>query len=99
MRKWFTGCAAAVVMLSLGVPVVSLADDAEANAKIEAQFSRMDKDGNKQLSEAEFVGKRDGDAATRAKNRFKKLDADGNGTVSLDEFKAGMKPRKPKTSN
>jgi Ca2+-binding EF-hand superfamily protein len=61
----------------------------EANAifqRLDDEFKRMDKDGDGQMTLAEFkAGKTD---AKAAEEEFKKADKDGNGTVSAGEYLA-----------
>jgi Ca2+-binding EF-hand superfamily protein len=61
----------------------------EANAifqRLDDEFKRMDKNGDGQLTPAEFkAGKTDEKAA---EEEFKKADKDGNGTVSAGEYLA-----------
>lgn len=60
----------------------------------EAQFKKLDKDGDGKVSLAEFKGKRTGDKATKAEEQFKKRDKDSDGFLTLEEFKAGGKKNK-----
>ena len=69
-------------------------DPAAAAAKA---FSKLDKDGNGQISEAEFIGKREGEKADKAKAMFAKKDKDASGFLSKDEMarkKGGKKKKK-----
>ncbi|MFQ5731505.1 MAG: EF-hand domain-containing protein [Planctomycetaceae bacterium] len=59
-------------------------------------FARLDKDGDKKVTEEEFVGKRTGKKAARAKKRFSKIDKNGDGSLTLEEFKARKKKKKKK---
>lgn len=61
----------------------------------EAAFKRLDKDGDGSITEAEFVGKQEGEKATKAKEIFAARDTNKDGKISLEEFKT--KPaKKPK---
>jgi Ca2+-binding EF-hand superfamily protein len=60
----------------------------------EAQFAKMDTNGDKKLSLEEFKGKRTGDKATKAEEQFKKMDKDSDGALTLEEFKARGKKAK-----
>jgi Ca2+-binding EF-hand superfamily protein len=62
----------------------------------EERFAALDKDGDKKLSEQEFIGKAAADKAENAKKRFKRFDKDSDGSVTLEEFKAGQ--AKPKAA-
>lgn len=88
MKKLFV----TAVILGLFIPV--LAAQEKKGATAEEVFKKMDKDGNGKLSLAEFVGKREGDKATKAEANFKKKDKDGDGNLTLEEFKAGGKKKK-----
>jgi Ca2+-binding EF-hand superfamily protein len=73
------------------------ADEAKADKPKrdpEAMFKALDKDSDGSLTEAEFLGKRDGDKATKAKELFAKLDKDKDSKVTLEEFKARGKKAK-----
>lgn len=59
------------------------------------RFAALDIDGDKFLSEAEFVGKATGGKAQKAKKQFKKFNIDGDDKLSLEEFKATLKKKKP----
>lgn len=82
--RWFTLCLVAAGLLSSVVVAPSLAAD---DAKLEAQFKKMDKDGDGKLSETEYLGKKNAENA-EAKAKFKELDKDGDGSLTLEEFKA-----------
>jgi len=60
----------------------------------EKRFARMDKDGDKQLSLDEFVGKKTDQKKDKATKRFGKLDKDNDDALSLEEFMAGIKKKK-----
>ena len=71
MRKFFTLLTLSAVLLSGAV--ASYAADKKADkpkADPDAAFKKMDKDSDGSLSEAEFVGKKEGEAATKAKAMF-----------------------------
>jgi EF-hand domain pair len=58
-----------------------------------AVFKKLDANGDKKLSETEFVGKKTGKKADKARKRFKKLDKSGDGFLSFEEFKARKKKK------
>lgn len=68
-------------------PELTEEQKAEMKAKMEARmakmFSKVDTDGDGQLSREEF--------ATKASERFAKLDANDDGVVTKEEFKAAAK--------
>ncbi len=60
----------------------------------EERFAKLDKDGDKKLSEDEFVNsKKNDDAKTKAGKRFTKLDKDKNGSLSFEEFNVTPKKK------
>lgn len=91
MKKFIT----LVLALTLVVGPVGIGMAQQKKKTPEERFAALDKNGDKKLSEEEFIGKAEGDKAEAAKKRFKKVDKDGDGSVSLEEFKAGQP--KPKT--
>jgi Ca2+-binding EF-hand superfamily protein len=94
MRKLFS--LLTVVAVVFGEVAVSQAADKADKPKRdpEAQFKMRDKDGDGNLNEAEFLGKLEGDKATKAKELFAKLDKDKDSKVTLEEFKARGKKAK-----
>jgi Ca2+-binding EF-hand superfamily protein len=83
---------ALVVVAGLCMPGFVSAQEKKADP--EAQFTKMDKNGDKKLSLEEFKGKRTGDKATKAEEQFKKMDKDSDGSLTLEEFKARGKKAK-----
>lgn len=73
------------VLASLFVAPALAQDKPKPNP--EEVFKKLDKDGDGSLSEVEFIGKRDGDKATKAKEQFAKKDVNKDGKLSLEEFK------------
>jgi Ca2+-binding EF-hand superfamily protein len=88
MRKLFS--LLTVLAVVFGLSTTTYAADAAEKPKRdpEAAFKALDKDSNGSLTEAEFLGKREGDKATAAKELFAKLDKDKDSKVTLEEFKA-----------
>ena len=85
-----------VLALAFVVGAVGVAGAQEKPKKTpEERFAALDKDGDKKLTEAEFIGKAEGDRAENAKKRFKRFDKDADGSVTLEEFKAGQPKPKP----
>jgi hypothetical protein len=70
------GAAALSAFTCLGAPV------ARANMDPDAEFSKMDTDGDGKISADEW--------AAAHKERFSKMDTNGDGKLSTDELKAGM---------
>ena len=61
---------------------------ADWQARLEAQFKKMDADGDGCVCCEEFVGKRKkAEQVEQAKEIFKLCDKDGDGKMSMDEFK------------
>ena len=60
------------------------------------RFNALDTDGNKKISLAEFVGKREGDKKAKAEKYFKKRDKDSSGDLTLEEVTPKKKPAKEK---
>ena len=90
MRKLFSLLAVLAVVFGLTAASYA-ADEAKADKPKrdpEAAFKMRDKDNDGSLTEAEFVGKLDGEKATKAKELFTKLDKDKDSKVTLEEFKA-----------
>jgi Ca2+-binding EF-hand superfamily protein len=85
MRKCFALLTVVAVLLGLAAP--GFAAD-KPKPTVEELFKKADKDGDGSVSEAEFLGKSEGDAATKKKEAFKKLDKDSDGKLTLEEFKA-----------
>lgn len=90
MRKFFA--LLTLVAVSCGAASTFAADKPKADP--EAAFKKMDKDADGSLTEAELVGKKEGDAAEKSKKLFTRLDTNKDGKVSLDEFKARGKKAK-----
>lgn len=90
MRKFFA--LLTLVAVSCGAASTFAADKPKADP--EAAFKKMDANSDGSLTEAEFVGKKDGDKAAKAKELFAKLDKDKDGKVTLEEFKARGKKAK-----
>jgi Ca2+-binding EF-hand superfamily protein len=61
----------------------------------EAQFKRMDANGDGKIEKSEFGGKRQADA-TKKDKAFGRVDANNDGSISLDEFTAAAKKRAEK---
>ena len=94
MRKLFSLLTVLAVVFSL-TAVSQAADKADKKDRDpEAQFKMRDKDNDGNLTEAEFLGKLEGDKATKAKELFARLDKDKDGKVTLEEFKARGKKAK-----
>ena len=94
MRKLFSLLTVLAVVFGLSTATYA-ADKADKPARDpEAAFKMRDKDNDGSLTEAEFVGKAEGDKATKAKELFTKLDKDKDGKVTLEEFKARGKKAK-----
>ena len=87
MKKLF------VMAVILGCAFPLIAQDKKGGTP-EERFAKLDKDGDKKVSLAEFKGKRDGDKGAKAEAQFKKLDKDSDGSLTLEEYKAGGKKKK-----
>ena len=62
----------------------------------EARFAKLDKNGDKKLSLAEYLGKKQAEQSAKKEKRFKALDKDNDGFLTLDEFKGSAKAKKRK---
>ena len=85
MRKMFALLTVAAVMLGVAAP--SFAAD-KPKPTPEERFKKLDKDSDGAISETEYLGKLEGEAATKAKERFKKVDKNSDGKLSLEEYSA-----------
>jgi Ca2+-binding EF-hand superfamily protein len=90
MRKFFA--LVPLVAVAFGGASTFAADKPKPDP--EAAFKKMDKDSDGSLTEAELVGKKEGEMADKAKKLFAKLDANKDGKLSLEEFKARGKKAK-----
>ena len=76
---------------ALVVFVVGAAHVPEVQASTEEAlyktFGKLDFNGDKRLSEHEFVGEKGGRARTKARKRFRMLDDNGDGSLTPHEFK------------
>jgi Ca2+-binding EF-hand superfamily protein len=79
------------VAVMFGVTVAQAADKPKADP--EAAFKKLDANGDGSVSEAELVGKKEGEMATKAKEMFAKLDKDKDGKLTLEEFKTRRKAK------
>ena len=95
MRKLFSLLMVSAVVACFAAPAFAAdkkADKPKPNP--EEAFKKMDKDNDGSLTEAEFLGKREGEKAEAAKKMFAAKDANKDGKLSLEEFTAKVK--KPK---
>ncbi|HVU86854.1 MAG TPA: hypothetical protein VHD36_06010 [Pirellulales bacterium] len=78
-------------ILVLSMLLVGIGSAVEAQARTKTQydeeFSRLDRNSDKRLSEQEYVGKKTGEAKERARRDFKNLDRDENKSLSYKEYK------------
>mgnify|MGYP002623484565 FL=1 len=100
MKKLLMSALSAAVVcgcLSLNTSYASYKCDKGENKPVDPEkvFERLDKDKDGKLTEAEFLGKREGEAAEKGKKAFARLDKDANGSLSLEEFKARGAKKKP----
>lgn len=75
-----------LTVLALGVTHAVAAPDKAPKKPAEERFAKLDANGDKKLSEEEFVGKKTGEAKDKAGKRFGKLDKDGDKSLSFEEF-------------
>ena len=69
---------------------------AKAKKTPQDRFNALDEDGNKKVSKAEFVGKREGEKKDKAEKIFDKLDGDSSGDLTVAELTPAKKPAKEK---
>lgn len=84
-KQLLVGCLAALFTAILcGSPA-----DAQEKKKpdLDAQFKRLDKNGDGKLSLEEFKGNRTGEKAEKAETQFKRMDKNNDGFLTLEEFK------------
>lgn len=93
MRKFFSLLIVSAVVA--GFAASAQAEDKKPKVSPEEVFKKLDKDSDGSVSEAEFVGKKEGEKADAAKKVFAAKDANKDGKLSLEEFTAKVK--KPKT--
>jgi Ca2+-binding EF-hand superfamily protein len=74
--------------LILAVAIATACDAyAAPKSQYDEEFSKMDRNGDKRLSEQEFMGKTTGEAREKAKRKFKTLDRDDNKSLSVKEYR------------
>jgi hypothetical protein len=78
-------------LLTLAILAIGLASSPQAHAAPttqfeEKRFAKLDTNGDKKLSEEEFVGEKAGKSATKAKKEFVTLDKNGNKSLTFNEF-------------
>lgn len=95
MRKFFS--LFVLSALALGVAAPAFAADKKADKpkpSPEEAFKKLDKDSDGSVTEAEFLGKREGEKLEAGKKLFAAKDANKDGKLSLEEFTTKIK--KPK---
>jgi hypothetical protein len=79
----------ALAILAIGCMSTTEAQAATKKRKIvDFVFHELDANGDKNLSEHEFIGKKSGEAKESARKRFRALDGDSDRSLSHTEFKA-----------
>lgn len=95
MRKVFSLLTVAALVAGFAAPAFAYPDKADKPKPTpEEQFKRLDANSDGSITEAEFVGKKEGEKATKAKEAFAKRDTNKDGKITLEEYTAGAK--KPK---
>jgi hypothetical protein len=79
-----------VAMLAYGAPAAMAAKPKKSP---EQRFARLDKDGDKKLTEEEFIGKKTDEAKSKAEKRFSRLDKDKDHSLSFEEFNVTPKKK------
>jgi len=79
-----------VAMLAYSAPAAMAA---KPNRSPEQRFAKLDKDGDKKLTEEEFIGKKADDAKAKAEKRFSKLDKNKDNALSFEEFNVTRKKK------
>jgi Ca2+-binding EF-hand superfamily protein len=87
-------------LLVLCLTSAGFAEAAQEKAKgkkkpkdLAAQFSRLDKNNNQELTLSEYVANKTGKKEEHARAAFKKHDRNGDGKLSLGEFTAEVKKK------
>lgn len=100
MRRFKSGKLLCWSLVLFCLASFSYAGAAEEKAKgkkkpkdLTAQFSRLDKDNNQELTLSEFVTNKTGKKEEHARAAFKKHDRNGDGKLSLGEFTAEVKKK------
>jgi hypothetical protein len=75
-----------LAVLAVGGTHVFAAPEKAPKKPAEERFAKLDANGDKKLSEEEFIGKKTGEAKDKAGKRFGKLDKDGDKSLSFEEF-------------
>lgn len=77
-----------IVLLTSGLfTVVTAQPKTKKRQPTDFQFRELDKNGDKQISEAEFLGEKTKNARDNARILFTSLDQDRSGHLSGEEFK------------
>ncbi len=79
-----------VAMLAYSAPAAMAAKPKQSP---EQRFAKLDKDGDKKLSEEEFIGKKTDEAKAKAEKLFSKLDKDKDNSLSFEEFNVTPKKK------
>ena len=64
--------------------------------KAEANFRKLDKDGDGKVTLDEYIGLKEGEAKAKALKTFQKLDTNRDGHLTLEEYKAASAKKAPK---
>jgi hypothetical protein len=93
MRKFFSLLMVTALVAGFAAPAFAFPDKADKPKPTpEEVFKKLDANSDGSITEAEFVGKKEGDKAAKAKEVFAKRDTNKDGKITLEEFTA----KKPK---
>jgi hypothetical protein len=74
-------------MLGLAVFAIGVGSAVEAQAVPKSvnneRFNKLDANGDKRLSEQEYIGSKSGEAKTKARKQFRRLDLDSDSKLSF----------------
>ena len=88
VRRWTLGLA--VVAFCIPAAQATAGPSNQFTEQVEI-FSRVDANGDRRLSENEFVGEKGGKSRSKSRKEFRRLDDNGDGWVSYGEYNRNEK--------